>query len=314
VVDIVTVTLNPAIDRNVELERMAPEKKLRCDKSRRDPGGGGLNVSRALRAMGHDSLALWTRGGHLGDLLQTLLDDQQLQHKPIPIADQTRENVTAYERSSGQQYRLGMPGPNVTADEAQSVMDALQNIDSPDYVVASGSLPAGVDSDFYARMAEQIRNTRTRFILDCSGESLRQALDAGVFLIKPNLRELSDLVERDLNDDDEIADAARELIERGACEYMVVSLGAGGALVVDRNSRTHLTSPTVRIRSKIGAGDSTVAGIVAGLVRGWSITDAARHGVAAGAAAVMTPGTELCRGEDVERLYERMKHPGNQET
>jgi 6-phosphofructokinase 2 len=209
------------------------------------------------------------------------------------------------ESATGQQYRFNFPGPTVQAAEWQACLNELSTVTpAPAYLVASGSLPPGVPDDFYARVAQLAKKFDSRFILDTSTKTaLQLALREGVYLIKPNLREFRKLVGRELETEAEQESQARELIERGQCEVVVVSLGAAGVLLVSKEACEHLRAPTVPIKSKVGAGDSTVAGMTLGLAQGKSLREAVRFGVAAGAAAVMTPGTELCRREDTERLY-----------
>lgn len=298
---VVTLTLNPAIDTSTSVARVAPEKKLRCEAPIHEPGGGGLNVARAIRNLGGDVCAWWASGGRQGRRLGDLLDADGLSHRPFPIAGETRENLAVFEEASAQQYRFNMPGGEVA--DAEEVLAAIRASD-PAYLVLSGSLPPGLDPDFYARAAA-VAPPGTRVVVDTSGEPLRHALAGGAFLAKPNLGELREVVGEDLGDDDRIAAAIREVV-RGGVEVMVVSIGAGGVLLGTAEGVEAIRAPTVPIRSKVGAGDSTVGGIVAGLCRGMGVRDAVRFGVAAGAAAVMTEGTRLCRREDVERLWEAM--------
>lgn len=304
---IVTLTLNPTVDLSSSVESVFPEAKLRCSRPQYDPGGGGVNVSRAIKKLGGESRAFWLRGGTTGHVLQELLEREHLDHVPLEIKDTTRENLIILDRSNGQQYRFGMPGPEVTATEVASVLERMRKLDpAPEYFVASGSLPPGVHDDFYARVIEHLP-AECRVIVDTSGEALQRALEAHVFLLKPNLRELGLLVGEEMDSDRQIEQATDEIIRRGKAEVIVVSLGSGGALLVTAAGRERIASPTVPIRSKVGAGDSMVAGLVVALQRGWSVSDAARFAVAAGAAAVMTPGTELCQRADTERLYDTMR-------
>jgi 6-phosphofructokinase 2 len=191
--------------------------------------------------------------------------------------------------------------------EWQQCLDTLATLTPPpDYIVASGSLPPGVPVDFYAHLARLAHDRGARAIVDTSGEALRAAGQAGVYLLKPNVQELSDLVARDLADEAQQEAAALDLVQRGQSEVVVLSLGPAGVLLVSAAGCTRLRAPTVRVASKVGAGDSTVAGIVWSLTQGFSLRDATLFGVATGAAAVMTYGTGLSHRADVERLYQRL--------
>jgi 6-phosphofructokinase 2 len=305
---IVTLTMNPAIDASTSVERVTPDDKLRCGPLRREPGGGGINVARAIGRLGGEALALYPAGGAIGALLETLLDNEPVRHVRLDVAGSTRENVTVSESSTERQYRFVMPGPQLEEAECAAILERIDALDpSPDYLVASGSLPPGMGPEFHAQLARRARAQGTRFVLDTSGASLREGLASGAWLIKPNLRELGQIAGRDVSDDPEQERVARELVDSGVVEVVVVSLGAGGALLVTAGRCERIRAPTVPIRSRVGAGDSTVGGIVLGMVRGMEVGDAVRYGVAAGAAAVMTPGTELCRREDTDRLFGRLR-------
>lgn len=303
---IVTLTVNPAVDKISSVARVVAERKLRCATPRYDPGGGGLNVARAIRILGGQATAYWTCGGPMGQLLADRLDADGVPHRPMAVESMTRENLIVFEESNGQQYRFGMPGAELTADEVEMCLRTLRELDPPpDFLVLSGSLPPGAPDDFYARAARDTP-ANCRVILDTSGSPLRQGIEGGVYLIKPNVRELSELSGNETLEDTEICELSRNLISAGKVQVVVTSLGSGGAVVVTEQHCENIRAPTVKVRSKVGAGDSTVAGIVLGLAQETDILDAARLGVAAGSAAVMTEGTELCRQEDAWRLYEAM--------
>ena len=305
---IVTLTMNPAVDVGVGVDRVVPDTKLRCGRPRHDPGGGGINVARVVGELGGEALALYTAGGWAGDLLRSLLDGADLRHEPIDVKGATRENVTVVETVTERQYRFVMPGPELTLEEWQRCLDRVAALDPPpEYLVASGSLPPGVPDGFYVDLGEQLAGRGIRYVLDTSGNALSKAARGGVFLLKPNLRELGQLAGRDVIEEPEQERAARGLVDEGRVEVVVVSMGAGGALLVTREGSERIAAPTVPIQSRVGAGDSTVAGIVLALARGEDVATAVRYGIAAGAAAVMTPGTELCRRSDVERLFRRMQ-------
>ncbi len=303
---IVTLTVNPVIDKSSSVDRVVAEIKLRCSEPTFEPGGGGINVARAIHTLGGRARAIWTRGGWTGQLLHELLAAEHIEQVEVPIQGMVRENLIIFEESTTLQYRFGMPGPHLSEAESQRCLQIIEQLDPPpSYLVASGSLPPGTADDFYFRVVQRLPKD-CRVIVDTCGAALVRAIEAGVYLIKPNLRELGQLAGEHLQDDAHIERAARELIHRGHVEVVVVSLGSGGAMLVTADDAQHIRSPTVPIRSKVGAGDSMVAGIVVRLAHGDPIDRAVRYGVAAGAAAVMTPGTALCRREDVERLYQRM--------
>ncbi|MEX2577638.1 MAG: 1-phosphofructokinase family hexose kinase [Verrucomicrobiales bacterium] len=308
---IVTLTLNPALDKGTRAKNVAPERKLRCGEPTFEPGGGGVNVATAVHRLGGDTVAGWTSGGFVGKLFGSLLDEKNLPHHPIQIAGTTRENFAVFEESSEQQFRFCLPGARLSEEEIQSCVDWLQSIDPvPEFLVLSGSLPPDSDDRLYARMAEAVASS-CRVVVDTSGPPLRKAVDGSIFMIKPNIRELGQMVDRSIEDDDEIHEVARSLIEEGGIEVVLTSLGSGGAVLTTAEIRERIPAPTVKIRSKIGAGDSTVAGVVLALARGQSVPEAARFGIAAGAAAVMTEGTELCRRKDTENLYRRIIADGS---
>jgi 6-phosphofructokinase 2 len=251
-----------------------------------------------------DSTAVFTGGGIMGDWLDGMLHDEGISTIPFYIQGLIRENFTVLEEASSQQYRFGVPGPELFSAEWKGILETVASLDpAPRFLVASGSLPPGVPSSFYARMSETARGRGTKFILDSSGPPLREALEAGVYLCKPNMKELQSLAAPRDGGRTDLVGLARKLLVHGSNTSMVISLGTAGALLVTSSKSLRISAPTVNIQSKVGAGDSMVAGIVAGLYREWSLEDAARYGVAAGAAAVMTPGTELCRKQDVEKLY-----------
>ena len=302
---IATLTLNPALDVATSIHSVAPEIKLRCAAPGFHPGGGGINVSRAIRFLGGESSAVYAAGGHNGAMLTRLLNDEEIDNHPVEIDGITRENVVVYEESTGLQYRFTMPGAALSADEWIACLEALFNLE-PSYIVASGSLPQGVPVEIYGEITRYAREFGIRVILDTAGDAPNRAIGKGVYLLKPNLRELERFAGEALPGEREIRVAGQRLIAEGLAEVMVVSLGAAGAALITRADCIFLRAPIVPIRSKVGAGDSMVGGIVMGLAQGFELIDAARLGVAAGSAAVMTAGTELCRAEDAWRLYDEV--------
>ena len=304
---IVTMSLNPAIDKSSSVAHVVAERKLYCKPPRFEPGGGGVNVSRAIKKLGGESSLLYTAGGLAGEWLKELLDQEGLDHLPFPIEGLIRESLVILEESTGQQYRFGMPGPELEKIEWEQFLQKLSTIDpAPEYLVASGSLPPGVPADFYAQVARLGKDRGAKTIIDVAGKALEQALKEGVYLIKPNVGEFRALVGKNVKEESQIMAEALKIVGSGRCEVLVISLGAAGALMVSAEFTEHILPPSVPIVSKIGAGDSMVAGIILSLARGKPLRESVLFGVAAGTAAVMTPGTELCRREDAERLFENM--------
>ena len=305
---IVTFTANPAIDKSTEVDMVVPDEKLRCAPPRYDPGGGGVNVSRALHRLGGDTVALFPCGGPSGRVLEDLLEREGVPLQPLGIEGWTRENLMVFGSSAEQQYRFLFDGPELTDREWERCLEAIDAFDPhPEILVVSGSLPPNAPEDLYQRIARWGKEHGVRVVLDASGPAVPRAFDPGIFLLKPNFRELEELVGTTLNGEVDIEEACRSLVADGSCEVLLVSLGAGGALVTTADSQERIPTPTVPIASKVGAGDSMVAGTVLGLTRGWSVLRSVRLGVAAGAAAVKTPRTELCRRDDVEALFEQIE-------
>ena len=307
---IVTLTMNPALDVFLEVPKMEPELKLRASRPVYRPGGGGINVSRAIRHLGGRSTALFPAGGATGDMIVTLLRRESVDVDVVEIAEPAREDINVMERATGREYRFVVPGPELSIREWQHCIRVLQTmLPKPDYVVASGSLPPGVPVDFFARLAVIARETDFRLIVDSSGEPLRHAAVHGTFIVKPNVKELVAMTGNPSIEPARIGAAASQLVEKSGVEAVIVSMGDAGAVFADRHEVRRIAAPTVPVVSHNGAGDSMVAGVVLALARGESLENAVRYGVAAGTAAVMTAGHHLCTAADTDRLYAEMTVP-----
>lgn len=306
---IVTLTMNPALDITTSAPQVRPTSKIRCVGARYDPGGGGINVARTAHVLGESVSAVFPVGGPTGDLVTELLGKADVRFRRVAIGDPTRESFTVNDDSSGEQYRFVLPGPCLTAQEQAKCLEELRyEARAAQFVVASGSLPPGVPSDFYQRVADISRDVGARLILDTSGDAL-QSVHSGVFLLKASVRELRERVGRDLLDRSDQLTAAQELIAAGVPEIIVVSLGSEGALLATSQGGHHFPPVPVEVVSGVGAGDAMVAAIAVGLTRGWPPTKSVQFGVATGAAMLLTPGTEVCARADVERLFEAAPEP-----
>jgi 6-phosphofructokinase 2 len=307
---IATLTMNPTVDLTMSVDKVVPTRKLRCDNPRRDPGGGGINVARAFHELGGTVTAIFPAGGPTGMFLKEILRRKGIEYRDVAFKALTRESFSINESSTGDQYRFVLPGPVLTRDEWESCLEMITSLSpAPAFVVASGSLPRGVPDDFYARLARILKESETRLILDTSGEPLRIALEEGAYLVKPNLEELAELMNRDLEEPGAQEQACRELIAKGSCEVVTLTLGAEGALLVTRKEVVRLPALQVQVNSAVGAGDSFMAGVTLGLVRNRSLRESFCLGMAAGTASLTTPGTELCQRADTEKYYRQICAP-----
>lgn len=305
--NVITLTMNPAIDLSAEVYEVAPVHKLRCWAPRRDPGGGGVNVARVMRRLGGDVAAALPLGGMTGARLEAMLRAEQIDCISIPIEGETREDFTVMETRSGRQYRFVMPGPELSETDLGRCLEALHPDDrAQEFIVASGSLPPGVRSDFYAEVARRAKRHDCRLILDTSGAALRAALREGVWLVKPNLRELTDLSGKSLPDEAAWIAAAREILMRGAAEIVALSLAERGARLITRDRTWAAHAPQITPVSTVGAGDSFVGALTLYLARHNDFPEALRYAVAAGTAALLSHGTELCHAEKVESLLSKV--------
>ncbi|ABE37585.1 6-phosphofructokinase [Rhodopseudomonas palustris BisB5] len=302
-VELVTLTPNPAIDLSTSVERMVPSRKLRCAAQQRDPGGGGINVARVVKRFGGDVEAIFPAGGFTGQLLRSLLDREHIPSRVVDAVAETREDFSVTEAATGQQFRFVLPGLPLAEGEWRGLLELLAGTTpAPKIVVGSGSLPPGVPHDFYAQAAAVAKRIGAQFFLDTSGASLVAALDQGVTLIKPNLREMQELAGRPLDGEKDWIEAARQPIAAGKVEIVALSLGHLGALLVTKDLALRSPALPVNQVSTVGAGDSFLGAIAFSLAKGRPIEDAFRLALASGSASLTMQGTELCRPADVERL------------
>jgi 6-phosphofructokinase 2 len=303
--DILTITMNPAVDITSSTATIAPTHKIRCGAPQRHPGGGGINVARVVQRMGGNCAALFPAGGSSGEVLKRLLDDENITQLCVPIMGETRESFSVKESSSSNEYRFVLPGPDLAPAEWQACLDLVASLQPcPRYVVASGSLPPGVPTDFYARLAKLIQANGGKLVLDTSGPALAAALEEGVYLVKPSLRELREFVGQPLETQAQWCEAALALVDRGRAQVVVLSLGEGGAWLVTPDETCFAPGLPVQVVSTIGAGDSFVGGMVWALCQGLPVRESFRYGVAAASAAVLSLGTGLCSRADVIRLHD----------
>lgn len=303
-VPILTLTLNPALDMSTEVHELVPNHKLRCAEPLLDPGGGGLNVSRAIKALGGDSLALVALSGLTGDRLAGLIRAEGVTFLSILGPGETRQSLTVREETSGRQYRFMLPGPVWGEEERARVFTLLHATARPGgFSVISGSQPPGVPRDFPAQLAASMPESRV--VLDTSGATLAEVVRnpiPGLEVLRMDGPEGEALAGKPMTSREDTANFAQALVWAGVARMVIVARGDEGNVLADAESRFFSSAAKVKVKSTVGAGDSFVAAFVLALARGQSHADALAMGSAAASAAVMTDATQLCRPEDVMRL------------
>jgi 6-phosphofructokinase 2 len=305
---ILTLTLSPSVDLATTTQTLRPEHKLRCTSPQLDAGGGGITVSRVVHELGAPTLAVFPEGGSTGTLLAHRLAARGVFAAAVHVKAATRLCFNASETSTGREYRFILPGAPLEPAELDACLDrAVAELQVSDVLVASGSLPPGVPEDTYAQLANRARARGGKVVLDTSGPALRQALGNGLFFVKPNRRELAELVGEQLKDTWSVAAACQRLHRSGVADVLAVSMGPDGALITSSSGQWLAVPPRVEARSAVGAGDSFVAAMTLSLLRGDPHDKAAAWGTAAGTAALLATGTDVCSRADVERLLPQVK-------
>lgn len=294
---ILTLTLNPSLDRTIEVPELVRGEMVRASGTRLDPGGKGVNVARALAAHTLPTCAVVPRGGPEGRQLCELLEEEGIDVCAVPVTGHTRSNVSLVE-PDGEVTKINEPGGELGRDDLERIVKAvLDTAATADWVVASGSLPPGVPDTFYRDLGARLTERGVRFVVDTSGPALTAALSARPALVKPNREELADSVGFAIDTLGDVVRAAEVLREKGAVTVLA-SLGADGAVLVDGQGVRYGESPVDRGRSAVGAGDAMLAGYLAGGVTGG---DALIEALSWGAAAVRLPGSRMPGPDDVDR-------------
>jgi 6-phosphofructokinase 2 len=306
---ILTITFSPCIDKSTSVLSLIPEKKLVCTQPKLEPGGGGINVARAIKKLGGEATAIFPSGGYTGKFFNHLLQKENISAIIVEAINETRENIIVLDESTNNQYRFGMPGTALKESEWQQCLQKVEAINNVNFIIASGSLPPNVPVTIYILLAKIAKNKNAKFILDTSGEALRNALNEGVYLIKPNAGELAMLAgKKEVLSIDEIKQISKQIIDKGQCEVVVVSMGSEGAMLVTKDITEIIKPPAAKRKSTVGAGDSMVAGIVFYLSQNKNIFEAVQYGVACGTAATMNAGSELCKKGDVEKIFKLIQY------
>lgn len=303
---ILTLTLNPALDLATSTPAVVPDVKLRCGPPTTDPGGGGINVARAIRILGGETFALVAAGGPTGAQLLALLAREGVRTGLLASPGDTRISLSVRDDAQNMQYRFMLPGPSWGPNDAQIALAMLEGaLFDGGFCVLSGSQPPGLSDDFPGEIAAACVRRTARLVIDMSGEPLTAFADRpgpGAEVLRMNDSEAEALAGHALPDRAATARFAAELVTRGIARAVILARGAEGSVLVGGTGAWACAAPQVPVRSKVGAGDSFVGGFTLALARGLSLPEALRHGVAAAASAVTSEGTKLCTREEAERL------------
>jgi len=304
---IATITLNPSLDRRITVDGLKMDESNRWTGLHLYAGGKGIDVSRAIHEMGEQTIAYGFIGGREGRNLEILLDEEEVPFSFTPIEQETRTNFIILDTRISQQTIINAPGPHISKKELERFLKKLRGIyPTPELIVASGSVPPGVPADIYSNIVLGARKYNVRTILDATGQWLEEGIKAKPYLIKPNVREAGELLKTELPTEEAIVEAALNLVETGI-KIVVISRGKDGIIAATKREIVKAVPPLLKVKSAVGAGDCTVAGLALKLAEGEPLIEACRLGVAMGSAAVLTPGTELCHRTDVERLLPQVE-------
>jgi len=296
-----TITLNPALDRTLWVEKIQPDESNRIEREQRYAGGKGIDVSKVMKTLGVSNKARGFVGGFAGEELEGRLLNEGISCDFIRISGETRTNIIVNDMSTGSQTVFSASGPEIKSYELMKIIHKVEKLEKPDIVTISGSLPLGVHPEIYHKIIEIAKNKEAKVILDTDGDALKVGIQGLPDIIKPNVHELSRLVDMKLITVDEIIRAAQSVHKQGV-RIVLVSMGAKGIILSSKKERYLASPPKVRVKNTIGAGDSAVAGFVYGLVMGKSLKKALIYAVAGGTATTLRPGTALCQKDDFLKL------------
>lgn len=303
---IYTVTLNPALDRTLWVEKIRADDSNRIEREEKYAGGKGIDVSKVLTHLGIKNKALGFVGGFAGEELAGLLVNQGIACDFVPISGETRTDIIVYDMSTKSQTEFNAQGPTIQSFELMKIIHKIEKLERADFIVVSGSLPPGVHPEIYRKIVEISRSKGAKVFLDTDSDALKIGIQGLPDVIKPNIHELSRLVGEDLKELNAIIDAARNVLQQGV-GIVLVSLGAQGMLLVSHEELYHAVPPRVKVINTIGAGDSAVAGFVYGMSENKDLRDSLIFAVAAGTATTLKPGTALCEKEDFLKLVPQIE-------
>jgi 6-phosphofructokinase 2 len=304
---VVTLTINPALDKSAKVSEMTPFDKLECYDITYHPGGGGINISRVLHRLAIESQCLFPFGGKTGEHLVELLQEQDVNVIATTISNLTRENFAIFNTETKLQYRFGMPTSPFLEKELSPLESLInQEVSDGDIFVISGSLPKGLPTDYYSKVIKNLTAKDVKVIVDTSGSVFNEVLKNQLFLIKPNQKELARLAGKESLNKEEQETFAMKMVKENVAKYVVVSLGKNGAFMAHKNGIEYVKAPTISVKSTIGAGDSMVAGLIYGIVKNETPKNMLRWGVACGVSATLSEGSDLAHKRNIDAVLKQL--------
>lgn len=305
---IYTLTLNPSLNKAIEVEEFVYDDVNTILEERRSAEGKGFDVSRVIRELGGQSVALGFVGGYNGLEVEGRLAAEGMLCDLTRVNGETRLSVSIHQQRKKTHTLLSAPAARVTDFEVAVLFNRIKQIPRGSFLVMTGKLPPGLDDGFYAQVVTTLKSREVKTFLDADGEVLKEGVHAGPYLVKPNVHEFGRLVESPLKDPEEVAKAASACL--GLVDLVVVSMGAKGAVGVSRDETCFVSPPRVNVKSSIGAGDALLAGLVFALSEGASFKDALSLGVACGTASTLNAGPAVCTREDVYTITKQISTNG----
>ncbi len=301
---IYTLTLNPFLKKSVHVEEFVYDDVNTILEEKRSAEGKGIDVSRVIKELGGSSVALGFVGGYNGLEVEGRLAGEGIVCDFTRVNGETRTNVSIHQQGKKMQTLLSAPAAGVTGFDVALLFGRIKQIPRGSYLVLTGSMPPGLDDNFYAQLITALKGKEVKIFLDADGAEFKCGVGAGPFLIKPNIHEFGRLLDNNLKDEDEVLEHAMAYLE--LVEYVVVSMGMRGAVGVSRKEKYIVSPPKVNVRSPIGAGDALLAGVILGFSKGASFRDALSLGVACGTASCLNTAQGVCVREDVYTILEQV--------
>lgn len=301
---ILTITLNPSLDRVIWVDKLQKDDSIRIQQEKHYAGGKGIDASRVIKTLGGDTVATGFLGSFNGLHLEGLLLNEGVTCDFVKIKGETRSNVIIFDSEDNGHIALNSKGPEITAYDLAILFEKINNLkEKPSMVIMGGSIPKGLNASLYAQIIHVFREQGIKVALDADNEALKQGLKAHPYMIKPNEHELARLIGREVNTREELIEAAKDLMSEYKLEVIMISRGSKGLIIMNKDEAYELAPPKIKANSTIGSGDSTLAAFLLGQEQGKPLLESGQMGVAAGAATAMSPGVELVDIQDYAQIY-----------